>query len=163
MPAPQILALNHITLTTGHARMSPRSEVDHGFLAELRPIIAEAEHHGEADLPTPSGLMLLRRLMPRSASPHVAVWAIREVNGPALATIALALETRSGAELWRELHAFTEPFNPHKTRAEDAPDAPWLGVVPHVTSLLRPDAMLWLGDAERCIAWAWIEEVYARV
>ena len=48
-------------------------------------------------------------------------------------------------------------WRPADRLPEDLP-APWLVVDLYLISLAAdPDAAAWLGDAERCIAWAWIE------
>ncbi|AVQ00330.1 hypothetical protein C7S18_23825 (plasmid) [Ahniella affigens] len=149
--------LNHITLTTGHARWSPRSEVSESFLRELVPMIRECEKHGVVDLPTPSGLMQLSRLEGPGPADQTACWAIRPPGGPALVTIALAISRDAGVDMWAMLHMIEEPGNPRSTRAGEPAEAPWLAVIPHVALALYPDASAWLGDAERCIAWAWIQ------
>jgi len=153
--------LNHVTLTSGHVRRSSREEVSDNLLAQLRPVVAECERAGEAEFPSPSGLMILRRIVESERpSRHVAVWAISEPQGPALVTIALAMQARAGAGLWRQLHAIPALA----TRADDLPPAPWLAALLHLPACLPEPhpAVHWLGDCERCIAWAWIDEVYRR-
>jgi hypothetical protein len=97
-------------------------------------------------------------------SRHVAVWSISEPQGPALVTLALAMRARAGSGVWRalqELGAMDEDARARICRA-DPPPAPWLAVALHLPSLLPVPhpALHWLGDAERCIAWAWIEEIF---
>lgn len=155
----------HTTLTLGgSARWSHRSECAPQLLAELRPIIAECERDGIAELPSPSGLMHLQRIEDADRpSRHVAIWAIREPQGPALVTMALAMKARVGAGLWRTLHAGAAQQEPLRTDAGDVPPSPWLAVMLHLPAILPVPhpAIEWLGDAERCIAWAWIDEVWA--
>lgn len=155
--------IHHVTLTTGHTRRSYRSECDPRFLAELAPIVAECERDGTADMPSPTGLMRLTRINDSDRpSRHVAIWAISEPQGPALVTLALAMDDRAGAGVWRALHAgHAEPV-PLATRADQRPGAPWLAVILHVPAMVpvMHPALGWLGDAERCIAWAWIDHVY---
>lgn len=155
--------LLHVTLTTGHRRWSPRDEVGEELLAQLAPMVIEAERSGQAEILSPTGLMLLRRLAPPAASRHAACWAISEPQGPALVTLALGMRSRQGAGLWRTVHElFSAGVPPLITRADDPPPAPWLAVILHLPMLLPTPhpAVHWLGDAERCIAWAWIDSVW---
>ena len=156
--------LRHVTLTTGHSRRSSRAECSDRLIAELRPIVAECERAGVAELPSPTGLMQLRRIVESDRpSRHVAIWSISEPQGPALVTLALAMTDRAGAGVWRALHAgHREPI----ALASDPttpPPAPWLAVSLHVPAFVPAPhpALEWLGDAGRCIAWAWIEEACA--
>lgn len=60
-----------------------------------------------------------------------------------------------GAPLaWRSLHR--RPSR-NGVPAPQEPEAPWCAVLLHKTLPLGGDATLWLGDFERCVAWAWIE------
>src|SRR5574337_28175 len=36
------------------------------------------------------------------------------------------------------------------------PAAPWLAVAVHESAAAHPEALVWLGDLGRCMAWAWI-------
>ena len=155
--------LHHVTLTTGHSRRSYRAECDAWLLAQLAPIVAECERDGVAELPSPTGLMRLTRIADSDRpSRHVAIWSISEPQGPALVTLAQAMEDRAGAGVWRALHqGHAEPV-PLATRPDQRPGAPWLAVILHLPAMLPEPhpAIGWLGDAERCIAWAWIDSQY---
>ncbi len=157
--------INHITMTTGHARWSAFSGVTPTLLTQLRPIVREAENNGEAELPTPSGLMVLRRLKPEKGSRHAACWTLiaPDTRGP-LATFGLAMKSRPGAGLWRQLHHQSSSSEPALiTRADSLPEAPWLAVKFHKGALLDVSIAApihWLGDLERCVAWAWVVEIY---
>jgi len=153
----------HLTLTTGHARWSPRSEVDPAILAQMAEAVAECERDGQVEIPTPDGLAVLHRIAD-SATPsrNVAVWALAPANEPssrALVTFALAMKSRPGAGLWRTLHAmsWTPPL---VTDPATPPPEPWLAGMLHLPALLQPSALSWLGDIERCVAWAWIDGVW---
>jgi hypothetical protein len=43
------------------------------------------------------------------------------------------------------------------TDRDEVPPEPWCAARIEVGSLAFPDEMLWLGDFERCLAWAWLE------
>lgn len=49
---------------------------------------------------------------------------------------------------------------PRATKAGDHPPAPWLLAMLHMPIMQHPEMIGWLGDLERCIAWAWIAEHY---
>lgn len=155
------MKLYHITLNTGHARWSERSEVQPGLLTQLGPLVTQCEREHSVEVPTPSGLMLLSSLQPETPSRHVAVWTIRHPGGPALATWAVGMRARPAAGLWRQLHEHARDV---VTRADDAPPAPWLAAWLHALLYMTPEGFVpwvhWLGDFERCVAWAWIDEVW---
>ena len=107
--------------------------------------------------------MELTRIVPASPSRHAAVWAIREPDGDALVTLALTMRSRVGAGLWREIHDGLSQSDSVTTHRDHPPPHPWLAVALHAPLIVHPHSqqiMGWLGDAERCVAWAWIEGVY---
>lgn len=152
--------IHHVTLTTGHSRRSFRHECDSRLLAQLGPVVVECDHRGTAEFPAPTGIMRLDRIVESDRpSKHVRIWTIREPQGPPLVTLAAATDDRAGAGIWRALHdGHREPV-PLATRADRRPGAPWLAVMLHLPAIVPAPhpALSWLGDAERCIAWAWIK------
>lgn len=77
---------------------------------------------------------------------------------PALiAYIGIAPRARCGSMLWRNLHNFFGEHINASVLADEPPPAPWCGVVLHIGAVLYPKTMKWLGDYERCMAWAWLE------
>ncbi len=149
--------LYHVTLTTGDVRWSPLAEVRATTIAELTQVLAECERNGSAEFPSPTGLMIVQQLAPGASSRHTACWTVREPQGPALVTFGVAVKSRPGAVLWRELHAIREPGVPIATRADDLPPTPWLAVLVHLPLMFAMQHADWIGDFERCLAWAWIE------
>lgn len=82
------------------------------------------------------------------------VWA----DGPpseVVATIGIALRSLCGAKLWRELHQWGE--TPVVTDPARCPQEPWIAAALDTGIVRHPDAAEWLGDFERCLAWAWLE------
>jgi hypothetical protein len=71
-----------------------------------------------------------------------------------LVTIAVAAKSKVSARLWSELQ---RPIPGSSPAAGDPPRAPWVAARLYPTLALDPDAAVWLGDFERCLAWAWIE------
>lgn len=159
-----IQTLYHVTLTTGHARSSPRSECNTQFINELKSIVMACERDGTAEFPSPTGLMQLTRIADDDpSSGEVAIWSMSEPGGPSLATIVVAMTQVAGASVWRTLHTHHGEPLPLATQSDDPPPAPWLGAILHLAALLPSahPAIAWMGGAERCIAWAWIESVHA--
>lgn len=149
--------LHHITLNTGHSRRSYRHECADKAVSDVAGIVAAADQDGEAEFPSPTGLMVLRPL-DASESRHVAAWTVNEPQGPALVTFAAAAKARPGAAVWRALHdSHREPF-PLATRRDEMPPAPWLAVLLHMSGMAHP-ALEWLGDFERLVAWAAFPEL----
>ena len=141
--------LNHVTLSTGHNRRSPRSEVGPHVIAWLRPWVDKLLSAGAIlPLPEPS-------LARYSASAHteqgglvMTVYA----GADALVTMAVAERSRQSAQLWAYMQAQHGPV----AAGIATPDAPWLAVALRLGLGQHMDANRWLGDFERCIAWAWI-------
>lgn len=136
----------HLTLNTGHVRESPRGEVGDDVIAALRPVLlAEG-----GPLPHPPGYVLgVARVGGGEVYTISSVMGTGDPEPVPLVTCWLAREDAEA--VWRQV--------PSVTAGVEMPDrVPWLAVLLHPTALLRPDALSWLGDAERCIAWALMEE-----
>lgn len=153
--------ITHITLATGHARHSPREEVGDDILRVLHPWLADMIASGES------------RPLPVLALYHYAASAALEggglvctIWGPAgphvpgrqhigemmpLVTLGVAQRSRQGPDLWALMLA---QFGGLEGLAR--PAEPWCAVALHPTLARYPDSAEWLGDLERCIAWAWI-------
>lgn len=152
--------LHHVTLSTGHLRRSPRAEVAGEVVATLRAMLGEA-------LAAPGAAVAMpEHVQPRCTLSATAegrclvatVWAPPEgeLRVP-LATIGVAGHGRCGARLWESLHAHAAPGLTLATRGQPAPAAPWCGARLEPGIALHPQAASWLGDLERCLAWAWLE------
>ena len=88
------------------------------------------------------------------------VWA----DGPPsveIATIGVALHSRCGATLWRDLHRYASL--PAATQAGRCPPEPWVAAAIDRGALAMGHlpAMEWMGDFERCLAWAFARGRYA--
>lgn len=148
--------IRHVTLTTGHARNSLAGEVSPDAVAVCRELIERACADPDAPpsvaIPGAEGYSLTAR---RTAKCLCAiVWA----EGPpseTLCTIGIATHSRCGAVLWRELHRWGE--TPVVTDPERCPPEPWVAAALDEAAARHVDAMAWLGDFERCLAWAWYE------
>lgn len=148
--------IHHITLTTGYTRRSYRSEVDASLMAPLQTLLSEAlaaGRDGVAILDT--GCTMTCAAQGRCLG--ISVFGPPVEDMPALiAYIGIAPRARCGATLWRGMHHYFGS-GMVETIPDSLPPAPWCGAVLHVGAQLYPDTMDWLGDYERCMAWAWLE------
>lgn len=160
--------LYHITLATGHTRRSWRHEIDPVALAATREIVAAAMRAeaavdalcesgasdvqidaASAGVPLPAPGATLQIL----DSTRPCMMATISLYGVPLITMGVATHQRCGARLWRTLTQVPTPQGADLVR----PQTPWCAVRLHESLALYPDAAGWLGDAERCVAWAWMD------
>lgn len=155
--------LYHVTLTTGHVRMSARSEVADATWPIATDLVTRMLR-GET-VPVPGvepGCTLTGRGMGHCLI--ATVWGPPLQGDPVpLVTFGAAARARCGGRLWRMLHDDTitrvydrEQVPARRTDPDRQPPTPWLGVVLHPTIALHSVAAPWLGDLERCVAWVWI-------
>ena len=144
--------IRHVTLTTGHARDSLAGEVSPSALARAQAIIVGFAS-GEVSEPTPvmPGYSVTGR-----ASGRCLVATVYADGPPSelVATIGVATHSRCGASLWRNLHQWGR--TPVVTDPTRCPPEPWVAVALDEGAAPHEDAMHWLGDFERCLAWAWV-------
>lgn len=150
----------HLTLNTWDSRVSPRSEVSDSIIETLRPLLTQETF----DLPIPEGCRVLLdkdRLRGRAAftiliraQPIVTCTLAYESHDDAAWALASGTYKR-GLELIPEyqVSGFAKPLPAKPTTA------PWLAVQlwPGLAQLDRESVMM-LGDMERCLAWALLEE-----
>ena len=154
--------LAHLTLTTGHLRRSYREEVGDEALALLAPWLAKSIITGAREpLPVASlahfaasatvenGPLLCTVWGPPSSQQSAA--AVHPAAAIPLVTFGVAQRSRHAAALWPLLLAL-----PGSASELQRPPPPWCAVSLQPGLLLHPSASEWLGDLERCIAWAWI-------
>lgn len=134
--------LRHLTIDTGHVRDSYRAEVGDEVVAVLRPLLDRADAGERVPIPgtDPPTHMRAQRTRDRG----LRVWL--EAGDDPLVDIAIAPSSLSGAVLWSVLEQSGPP-----------PSAPWCAVALRGGLMSHPQAMGWLGDLERCLAWAWID------
>lgn len=143
--------LHHLTLTTGDDRVSPRSEVGADTLNALRPWLARA-CESDVEVPLPAGLERYTAIaIPHGSGLVMTVYGPTPDRPTPLVTFAVAQDAGGGDELWAKLAGrFGAAPGLQK------PPEPWCGVVVHPALVLDGAASEWLGDFERCVAWAWI-------
>lgn len=128
----------HVTLDTGHARQSYRSEIDDAIATLVR------QHIDEALAGHPVEIRPGYDLKVSTAGGALLATVISNRVGP-LVTIAIARVSRHSRKLWDLMDGQDSP-----------PETPWCAVRLHPGLDDDLAAASWLGDFERCIAWAWI-------
>lgn len=136
----------HLTLNTGHVRESPRSEVGDDVIDMLRPLVRTTG----GPLPHSPGYAAQITRAGRDAMYTIS----RVIDDEAAPLVTCGLAVDDPETVWHALVRCTGG----RVQAEMPSATPWLGIVIHPVTLLAPAALSWLGDAERCIAWALIEE-----
>ena len=146
----------HYTLNTGHSRRSPRSEVAYATIAALDPLLSQGRH----PLPIPGAYEA--EVTPDGNGVMVTVWS----GDFPLATFGVAPDDESAVTLWPEIERlylqltdqaimrsadFEPPRRPSRT--------PWISAI---VIGADPEAAYWIGDFERCFAWAWLEKLKPR-
>ena len=152
--------LAHLTLNTGHIRESPRDEVGADILAVLAPLVAE----DGGPLPPPFGGYHLTIARGEGEAAGSALYTFTGARGLPLATCLICWRPEIAAETWARMvtlrtAAVTLGVATMPANARRPATVPWLAVLLWPSLAFdRGDALSWLGDAERVIAWALIEE-----
>jgi len=143
--------IRHVTLTTGHARDSFQGEVAPEALGALADLLSQALAGGRAPIPN-TGCALTA-----TAEGHALLATVygAEASGvaPPIVTIGVARKSRVSPRLWGLLH---EDRLQLATDPDTWPPAPWCAARLDVGAATYPEAMGWVGDFERCLAWAWV-------
>jgi hypothetical protein len=142
--------IHHVTLNSGHDRLSYRHEVADDIMPIMQDLLARMLAGGRVPLPVMDGYSLSGAAEGRCLT--ATVWSDGEVP---LVTIGVAGEPECGAELWRGLHESTD--QPLTTDPAAQSPVPWCAARLEAPAILHPGALTWLGDFERCLAWAWLE------
>jgi hypothetical protein len=88
----------------------------------------------------------------------VTVWSEHDGEDVPLATVGIAGGPRGAERLSAMLHAtYVGMGDELATPADQAPPLPSCAARIEVGIAARPDAVEWLADLERCLAWTWIE------
>lgn len=137
--------LKHYTLNTGHTRASPRAEVADNVLPVVAPLLLPGTHRvpgvrGGYELVVP-------------ASPAGWLGTVFQAKAP-IATIGIAATEEDAAVIWPAMLANYKPDSPWYMQPAKQPALPWCSAL----LFLNAPAHEWLGDFERCLAWAWIEQ-----
>ena len=136
-----LTTLNHITITTGHNRVSPRHEVDDYSLDVLKswidsvptgtPVALPGDFDGARATITIDGGALM-----------CTIW----IGDTPAVTFGCVKDAKDGQKVWDNLLTLSGHTQTQK------PAEPYCAVVLRSVFAI----VNWLGDIERCIAWAWI-------
>ena len=147
----------HVTLDTGHTRRSPRSEVDDGVLPRVQAMLQQAlagerpeVMNGCTLTAAAEGRCLLGTVWKPLGSVSKSVPVV---------TIGVAEHSRCGGRLWRLMHDVADRTGmpPLATNRTKPPQEPWCAARLEIGSIAAVETMEWLGDFERCLAWAFLE------
>lgn len=145
--------IRHITLTTGHSRDSYPEEISPEALAVLAPLVRRI-CAGTITYAVPiPGIGTGYSIAGRCA--NGAMTATIYADGPpseVIATIGVCADPRISATIWRALHQWGD--TPVKTDPSSPPPVPWCAAALESAIARHMDAVEWLGDFERCLAWA---------
>ena len=142
--------IHHVTLTTGHTRRSWRYEITPEAMYVVAGLLEQAVVEGEAAIPAAEPACNVSVTVEGQCM-IATVWGPERAP---LVTLGVAARARCGAKLWPMLHHHAAL--PLVTRTEERPDEPWCAVRLEPGIAIYTDAAHWLGDFERCIAWAWL-------
>lgn len=147
--------INHMTLLTGENRRSPRSEVDDQTINRLYPWLHGVIRSGKIEPLPVEGLRHYRAKAFVEVGLVVTVYGLNgacEMCGfSPIVTLAVAQRSRQARYLWE---MFAERFEVKE--GTKMPATPWCAVALHPNIIEFKDALSWLGDFERSVAWAWI-------
>jgi len=148
--------IRHVALNTGRVQDARNDEIDPAMIAALRPFIAKACARQSAQavaVPAVAGYSFTARCSGRCMTASVYADGPPSVR---LCSIAVARHSGCGAPAWRALHAL-EPLPPATDPAR-VPPAPWFAEL--LTSAIEDDAdaLTWLNDFTRYLAWTYFLE-----
>lgn len=145
--------LNHITISTGHTRRSPRAEVGDDTIKALLPWLQTAiDHQDDYPLPGPLGARD-GFVMSASIKGGGLICHVGQMQTGPLVTFGIAARSRQSGELWAWLCAQYGSAD-----ALTAPATPWCAVALHPAFMQQAGMSAWIGDFERCVAWAWLNK-----
>lgn len=152
--------IHHLTLATGHLTRIERGDVEGETLARMGPWLAVLTKTATA-MPLPTSALTgfsalsgvyAEGLMITISGPPAATGRMQG-KAPPLVTMAVAKRARHADALWPLI---TGPVMPQVKPGVIRPPEPWCAVAIHPTIMMHPESMEWLGDLERCVAWAWV-------
>ena len=150
--------VHHVTLDTGHVRRSSRDEIAEDVRPVIAALLTAALDGQEPVIPgEPRGCTL--RVLDDQTSRCITAEVLAPYPGlEPLVTIGIATHSRCGAPLWTRLHAQAELLGlAVATDPIRCPPEPWCAALIYPAAATYPDVLEWLGDLERCLAWAWLE------
>lgn len=156
-----ISSFEHITINTGHTRLSKRNEVPDQLVAYMKnwfntsqPLSLEGDSKISFVNAIPGCPGFIAILTPNNG---VLLVTVLHEDRPCI-SFGIADKTPEGESLWKILHDDPCQFLPTFTDPKKLPRTPWCAVRfdPGFVYLSSKDQM-WLGDFERYVAWMWFE------
>ena len=160
--------INHLTLSTGHLSHIKQGDVDDDIVAILSPWLEALIYSGpNGSAPVPGLEDYTAWASMNEGSLVVTIFGpmlpgSTEDDLIPLVTMGVAERTHDGDTLWPLLVAEASVGRPIKSGLQ-RPAEPWCAVNLHPTMECFPEAMMWLGDFEKCIAWTWLQRIKAPV
>lgn len=147
--------IHHVTLNTGHVRNSPRTEVADEIYNIVQPLLSAAIAGERPTIPAVEPACTLTAAA-QDRCLIATVWG-PDMDGRRvpIVTIGVASHSRCGAQLWPLLHERVSV--PVVSSPTEVPPEPWCAVRIDIGFGFYPAAAQWLGDFERCLAWAWVD------
>jgi len=154
-----IECINHVTLNTGHNCKSPRSEVSNKTIEIISSWLDGAiKSNINVCLPTSD----LKNYTAYATEAEDGLMVTISGNSKQilggepvpLVTMCVVNQEHKENDVWQLM---TGPHMPKVARGVVCPEKPYLGVSIWPMAFLYFEALEWLGDLERCIAWAWLE------
>ena len=138
--------IEHVTLDSGHARRSARSEVDDEIVGALaagldRAIATKARE------PIPGWAPFSYNVTAKAGAAMVTLWR----EGDPVVTFGIAADGKDSPKLWRLLQK--GGAGKHATTPDRPPAAPWIGARMEIGAARTPPLdLLLIEDFERCLA-----------
>lgn len=153
--------MQHLTITTGHSRPSPRDEVDRSLLGLCEDAMLPAILAGKpARLPrlpayhltgAADGGALVTTCWIATPSadrmPLATWWTV----GDAAAADATWAQAMIHCQRMARAMRMTTPSCPQPTTT------PWVAAWLEIGAAVDPESLGWIADLERCLAWAWLD------
>jgi len=156
--------VQHTTLITGHSSQIRQGDVSGEAVARIVPWLSALIESGQslplpvADLSEYSGHASVldgALIVTISGPPPKEATGMLASKAAPMVTVGVARKSRH-AHLWT-LMTQSPPMPAVHRSVVKCPQAPWCAVAIWPTIDFYPEATSWLGDFERCIAWAWVQ------
>lgn len=153
--------LHHITLNTGHSRLSYHSEVDKRLYFSLNRIVRESKSAAGARLDMVNPKFFLQTTTEEDCYVGTVFYQTTNRKVPILLT-AGARSAESGVKLWKELHELDFISKMLLTTRHQLQPVPFVAdiVIGHAASAISPgelsDFFEWSADFTRCMGWIYL-------
>lgn len=142
--------IHHLTLNTGHITHVRPGDVSGETVARVAPWLRALVESGKKH-PLPAS-SLAAYTAQATVDKGALLCSVFGRTGDPLVTIGVAARSRHTAPLWASMTASGMPARP----GLKPPAHPWCAVLVWPGIADDFDAAMWIGDFERCVAWAWV-------